>query len=1167
MPQSIILTGLDLVRSKQEADPGSLSACENFEISNIRGLTKIQGINAFSGGVQNDVVDPYVLHSYGFGASFDPLDLSSNLVDVVNPSTFTEGTIVSWGSGGNFNYSTGELANVDGTGVVCFLRTTGAELMLIALCNIQGRLPASQDFITNGSGGFAMVSTVPWLASKIVADLAPYAFGSYTNTVDSISQLIAAFDLSADENTHGWPLPSNPLGSVKGGFLFRDRAYAIMDIETRAFTLGAVEPAEGDTLLVAYSGTYPAGGLLGYTVDKVFTDSGDWSAGTAVGRIQLIQLIGTDSYSSIIRPTDTQNLTTGAGNPLLMGAVVRSSNAIMMKQGEQTDVTDGDIWTRVDLGYEVRFSSGDAFPTVLNRSNRDSSLEATVTTTDWVTFGTASGWTNSSNAIDGSAGTFASQSNDGVVRPPLVCTNAGFNLPSTAVILGIEVEVGRRKQATGFISARDREVRLVGVPGQSQDKKKNELWPTVTATASYGGASDLWNTSLSAEVVNSSSFGMSISAEAVNGSGGNDRQIDSVRVRITYKDRSSLVYFGDTATTAITSVTSVTTTATVTTTAAHGFTTGQSVTISGANQAEYNGTYTITVTGLTTFTYTFAGSATTPATGTIVAFRNFSTARVIWYHKEKGDWTTNDAQGTLTLYEVSAPSAIKAGQIIRNSAGASGTTYATAASACERVYLASSNAQETNAAQWDITDQVNFFGSVGLEQVLMASGADFGGTFDGTYYIRVRTGVEANQDKPRHVVKHLDQAFWGYIQGVTIASDLGYPESTAGVVGGTLGGSSPISDDTSTYPTFAGGAQQVLHGDSVYGYIGLSKQSMGVMCRNSIRQIVGSGGALVDDVISSESGIIEYTLKNVGQPVFCDYRGIGTVAATDAFGDFARGRLSDPVSPWLLPRLQQAGSTMLSNTGPIGAQVIRNKNQYRVFFRDRYCLTMTMVGNGYDNPQFTTQYLPFVPACTFTGVTSGGKDMLFLAPYGMAEYGAFSNDLKAEYEDDTDITIHANVYAPSFLYQGDVGTTWDRKLPINASFEINGGAAGREWEVKHYDKMLVHGQCYGFAPFGARFAVNFEEVGTGTPQNVNGGSTSGAGSLAFDLKPFSKVEKVRTSIGSDGYALTIQFVSNGDSVYGATTTQTSPYKFRPFTIQSIILISEPLKTRPSNAGT
>lgn len=56
----------------------------------------------------------------------------------------------------------------------------------------------------------------------------------------------------------------------------------------------------------------------------------------------------------------------------------------------------------------------------------------------------------------------------------------------------------------------------------------------------------------------------------------------------------------------IASITRVGTTATLTTATAHGLSSGASVTVSGASPSQYNGTYSITVTGATTFTYTMA---------------------------------------------------------------------------------------------------------------------------------------------------------------------------------------------------------------------------------------------------------------------------------------------------------------------------------------------------------------------------------------------------------------------------------------------------------------------------------------------------------------------------------------------------------------------------------
>ena len=70
---------------------------------------------------------------------------------------------------------------------------------------------------------------------------------------------------------------------------------------------------------------------------------------------------------------------------------------------------------------------------------------------------------------------------------------------------------------------------------------------------------------------------------------------------------------------AVTSITRAGATATVTTTAAHGLSSGALVNIRGASQTEYNGDFTITVTGGSTFTYAVTGTPASPATGTILA--------------------------------------------------------------------------------------------------------------------------------------------------------------------------------------------------------------------------------------------------------------------------------------------------------------------------------------------------------------------------------------------------------------------------------------------------------------------------------------------------------------------------------------------------------------------
>jgi len=64
----------------------------------------------------------------------------------------------------------------------------------------------------------------------------------------------------------------------------------------------------------------------------------------------------------------------------------------------------------------------------------------------------------------------------------------------------------------------------------------------------------------------------------------------------------------------ISTITYVTTTATLTTATAHGLTTGNTVFITGTTPAAYSGTFVITVTGTTTFTYTMLSTPANNAT-------------------------------------------------------------------------------------------------------------------------------------------------------------------------------------------------------------------------------------------------------------------------------------------------------------------------------------------------------------------------------------------------------------------------------------------------------------------------------------------------------------------------------------------------------------------------
>jgi len=88
---------------------------------------------------------------------------------------------------------------------------------------------------------------------------------------------------------------------------------------------------------------------------------------------------------------------------------------------------------------------------------------------------------------------------------------------------------------------------------------------------------------------------------------------------LTYAGQVSALFGAASAPTlSITSLTSSGTTATATTSSPHGLSNGAVVAINGAAPDAYNGYFVITVTGASTFTYTFVGGSS-PATGTITA--------------------------------------------------------------------------------------------------------------------------------------------------------------------------------------------------------------------------------------------------------------------------------------------------------------------------------------------------------------------------------------------------------------------------------------------------------------------------------------------------------------------------------------------------------------------
>lgn len=114
----------------------------------------------------------------------------------------------------------------------------------------------------------------------------------------------------------------------------------------------------------------------------------------------------------------------------------------------------------------------------------------------------------------------------------LDATTFGFNVPTSATINGVKVEIERSQAASG--SVKDVTVRLLKAGTATGDNKADTTssWPTSDTTATYGGAADLWGATLNASDVNATNFGVTLKVEG--NAGVDTARVDYVRITVYY---------------------------------------------------------------------------------------------------------------------------------------------------------------------------------------------------------------------------------------------------------------------------------------------------------------------------------------------------------------------------------------------------------------------------------------------------------------------------------------------------------------------------------------------------------------------------------------------------------------------------------------------------------
>lgn len=223
----------------------------------------------------------------------------------------------------------------------------------------------------------------------------------------------------------------------------------------------------------------------------------------------------------------------------------------------------------------------------------------------------------------------------------------------------------------------------------------------------------------------------------------------------------------------------------------------------------------------------------------------------------------------------------------------------------------------------------NFYGDENLNSIYGANGVGRGFAYNGEFFYNIYTTPETEKDKPRHVAFHHGHLALGYKEGRVDISVLGQPYNFDGVLG----------------------ASSWAIGDRVTGLIPLSGMILGVFGQKTV---VGITGTTLDNfttqTLSPKMGALEYTVVDMGQPIYANAYGLYTMTQTQEYGDYLGVPISQDVSPWLRPRLQKSGK---NNKEIVVSWPVRSKNQYRMAFADGEIMTLTM--NGGQNPTFSKQ--------------------------------------------------------------------------------------------------------------------------------------------------------------------------------------------------------------------
>lgn len=376
----------------------------------------------------------------------------------------------------------------------------------------------------------------------------------------------------------------------------------------------------------------------------------------------------------------------------------------------------------------------------------------------------------------------------------------------------------------------------------------------------------------------------------------------------------------------------------------------------------------------------------------------------------------------------------------------------------------------------------NFGGTAGQTKMYGCSGVHRAFEFDGTTFVPIATGMTS--DAPEHIAafkKHLFLTFDGSVQH----SGIGTPYTWSVITG----------------------ASEIAVGDQCTGLVvgtgGTSVGAMFIYTRNQTFVLYGNSSADWNLVsFSPDTGAITWTPQFIGQGILLDDRGITTTATSQNFGNFNSASVSKLVNPYLLDRRDRTTASC----------VVRDKNQYRLFFLGGEALYVTLIDNKIGG--FMSCTLAHAVSCISSSEAANGVEEIY--------FGSTNG----------------------FVYQMDVGTSFDGD-PIPYSIELAYNHLGSPRQLKQFHKLTCEVSGSGYNEFSLGYSLGYGNDEIPQPNETTVASSLAPAywdSFTWDQFVWDGVSLTPADIDLDGMAENISLIFSGDSD-----------EFDPFTINGAII--------------